>query len=225
MFDLDGTLVDSVPDIAAALNDLFAEQGWSPFAEEEVRGMVGGGVPKLIERALRARELAVEAERHAALAARFIALYGPRATRQTRPYPGVRAVLEQFAASGTAMAVCTNKPEAITRAMIAELGLGRFFGAFVGGDTLAVKKPAPEPVLEALGQLGCPRSGAVMVGDSGADAKAARAAGLPVVLVTYGYSREPVAQLGADALVDSFCELPRVLSRLPTGGHTGMAQK
>jgi len=208
LFDLDGTLVNSLPDIAEALNDLFNERGWSAFSLDEVREMIGGGVPRLIERALIRRNLPSDDEKSGGLAARFLALYSPRATRLTQLFPDAKDLLADLSRSGTKLGICTNKPEEVSRKILDALDVSRFFGAVIGGDTLDVKKPAAGPVHEALRQLNCTAGQAVMVGDSGADSGAARAAGIPVLLVSFGYTQTPVADIDCDGVVDSLGELP-----------------
>lgn len=214
LFDLDGTLIHSLPDIAESLNALFEEQGWDVFEEEAVGKMVGGGIPKLVERALNARDIAFEQDDLQRLAARFRNIYGPRAAKLSRPFPGVIDFLESLKASSIPLGVVTNKVEDISRAMLENLDLARFFGVVIGGDTLPTKKPDPETVLEALRQLNADPSRAVMIGDSPADAGAARNAGVPVVLVSFGYTQVPVEEIEADGVVDAFGELPAALERL-----------
>jgi phosphoglycolate phosphatase len=214
LFDLDGTLADSLPDIAASLNALMRERGWPPFGTEDVRLMVGGGVPKLIERALRALGEPAETDNIAALAKRFLAIYAPRAARLTKLFPGAQTLLRGLQDQGVALGVVTNKPEAVSRSMLEALGVAGMVGAVVGGDTLPVKKPDARPMLAALDTLGCAPEAAVMIGDSAVDAEAARAAGMALILVTFGYTRKPVDELGADAVVDSFAEVPKVLDAL-----------
>jgi phosphoglycolate phosphatase len=214
LFDLDGTLADSAPDIADALNLLMHEQGLKEFATEAVTKMVGGGVPLLIERALKAQDQPFGLERISKLVSRFMELYTPHAADKTRLYPGAQDVIERYHRDGVRLGVCTNKPERVTRTILEALGVAHLFGAVIGGDTLAVKKPDPGPLLAALEILGCRPAGGLMVGDSGADAEAARAAGIPVILVTFGYTRTPVHELDSDGLVESFAGLPNAINSL-----------
>lgn len=214
LFDLDGTLVNSLPDIADALNDLFEEHGWSAFALGEVREMIGGGVPKLIERALIRRNLTSDDEKSGELAARFLALYTPRATRLTRLFPDAKDLLEDLSRSGAKLGICTNKPEEVSRQILDALDISHFFGTVIGGDTLDVKKPDAGPLFEALRQLDCVADQALMVGDSGADSGAARVAGIPVLLVSFGYTLTPVAEIDCDGIIDSLAELPAAIEVL-----------
>lgn len=215
LIDLDGTLVHSAPDLAAALNRLRAELELAPLALDRVTAMVGDGIAKLVERGLDwDAERGPKAEERAALVARFQTHYESRLCVETRPYPGVAGTLESLVAEGWRLAVCTNKLESASRAILDELGLGGFFAAVGGGDSFAERKPAAGHPLGTLARLGARPEAAVMVGDSHNDVAAARNAGLPVVLVSYGYTRDPARALGADAVIDRFDELPAALARL-----------
>ncbi|MBW7849566.1 MAG: phosphoglycolate phosphatase [Rhodospirillales bacterium] len=214
LFDLDGTLVDSLPDLSHALNVMLTRLGRRALAAKEVRLMVGDGAATLVERAL----TATGGLAHGSLSdhtRHFLEIYEGGPADRTRPYPGADRTLEHLRASGYLMAVCTNKPYAPSIAILEALGLRRFFGAVVGGDSIAgVKKPDPRMVVAALEALDASSARALFVGDSGNDVFAARAAGLPVVAVTFGYSRVPVADLGADATIDALAELPGLADRL-----------
>lgn len=214
LFDLDGTLIDSAPDIAAALNLLMGELKLAEFPLQDVTNMIGGGMQLLTERALKARGQAADKERIATLAARFVEIYTPRATDETRLFSGVRDVLERYLNDGVALGICTNKPEGATRMILEALGVAHLFGAVIGGDTLRVKKPDRAPLLAALEILQCGAHCALMVGDSVVDARAARAAALPVILVSYGYARTPVREMDTDGIVDCFAKLPEAVRGL-----------
>ncbi|AWM87873.1 phosphoglycolate phosphatase [Microvirga sp. 17 mud 1-3] len=205
IFDLDGTLVDSARDLQNATNVLLAEQGLRNVSLDEVKAMVGDGVVKLVERALTAT--GGDLSRLSALAARFLEIYEADAARYTEAYPGVPETLEGLRDRGLVLAVVTNKPYAATMDILQTLGLHRFFGAVVGGDTLPERKPHPAPLLAALERLGVTPEAALMVGDNYHDVQAARAAGTRAVAVTYGYSHKPHAELGADRLIDTMPEL------------------
>lgn len=214
LFDLDGTLANSLPDLAGALNDLLDEQGWRQCTRQEVRLMVGGGVPKLIERALRMLGEEVDENRSADLISRFMELYRPRAARLTTLNPGAMELLQVFSDAGVGLGVCTNKPEAVTREVLKALGVLDMMGTVIGGDSTPAKKPDARPVLAALDELGCAPASGLLIGDSPADAGAARAAGVAVILVSFGYSQTPVREIDADGLVDSFGEIPNLLKRI-----------
>jgi phosphoglycolate phosphatase len=216
--DLDGTLVDSLPDLAAAIGELLEEEGRPGLAPEAVAAMVGDGVPKLIERALAATGGVPPAAALAALVARYLPIYEARMTELTRPYPGAIETLRALKAAGWRLAVCTNKPEATSRAILAGLGFEGLFEAVSGGDSLTVKKPDPGHLLGLLAGLGvapgAAPGAAVMLGDSRNDILAARTAGLPVIAVAHGYGGTPARELGADRVIESFAELPAALAAL-----------
>jgi phosphoglycolate phosphatase len=210
LFDLDGTLVDSLPDLARALSALLAELGAPPLTPAEVAPMVGDGVGPLVARGLAARGLPPDPD--GARLARFLALYEAAPALLTRPYPGVPETLARLRRNGWLLGLVTNKPERATRLLLAELALAAFFETIVGGDTMPWRKPDKRPLLAALAALGA--EDGIFVGDSDVDAAAAHAAGLPLVLLRHGYARRPVETLGAAALIDRFDELPAVLLRL-----------
>ncbi len=189
LFDLDGTLVDSAGDLRNALNIVLAERGLRSLSLDEVKGMIGDGATKLVERGLAATggDPATLMETHRA----FLALYEANASSLTRPYTGAVETLTALQAKGLPLAVVTNKPAAATAMVLEALDLARFFKVVVGGDTLPQRKPHPAPILHALEGLGIPAEAALMVGDNHHDITAARAAGTAAVAVTYGYSHCP----------------------------------
>jgi phosphoglycolate phosphatase len=211
LFDLDGTLVDSVPDLAAAVNTLLAEHGLAPLAELEIAGMVGDGAAALMARALQARGSGIALD---PAVERYMAVYEANATSLTRLYPGVAEGLGELARAGIGLAVCTNKPEQATRAVLNGLGLARFFPVVLGGDSLAARKPDPAPLLAALDRLGAVPGDSAMIGDHRNDVLAARAAGASVVFARYGYGLATLRELAPDAMIESFAELPHALRRL-----------
>jgi phosphoglycolate phosphatase len=207
-FDLDGTLLDTIHDLAAAVNALMAEQGHAPLPKDEIRDMVGKGMPNLVRRAL-ARATGVspaaidDAEVGAALT-RYQAHYAARLGRETRPYPGLVEALQRLSGAGFALAVVTNKASRFVRPHLDRAGITGFFRVIVGGDDLPQKKPDPAPLLHVARVLGVAPAQLLMVGDSANDAQAARAAGCPVLLLPYGYSEGlPVQDLDADGIVAS----------------------
>lgn len=214
VFDLDGTLIDSLPDVVGALNALLAEERRRPVTLAEARAMIGDGASKMVERALHATGAEVAADALAPLTDRYIAHYGAVAVKETALYAGVEEVLACLASRGVAMGVCTNKPHDLSRIVLAALGIDRYFRSVVGGDVLPVRKPHPGHVHAVLDGMGTGRTGAVFVGDSAIDAQAARNAGLRSVLVAYGYSKTPVAELDPDLVIDRFGALPDALRTL-----------
>ena len=214
LFDLDGTLVDSAADMAAALNHVLMEDGFPELGVEAVTRMIGRGIQLIIERALVAHDAEATQARVDDIYPRYREAYIPRAVEQTRLFPGVADVLQECRESGARLGVCTNKPEEISRVILSGLDVDALFDAVIGGDTLATKKPDPAPVLEGLRRLGCEPGDGLMIGDSAADANAAKAAGVRAILVTFGYSQDPVRGLPNDGIVESFADLPDAISRL-----------
>ncbi|MEM7652191.1 MAG: phosphoglycolate phosphatase [Pseudomonadota bacterium] len=213
IFDLDGTLIDSALDLLAALNRVLAEFNRPPQTREMVVGMIGNGAAKLVERALEATGGLVETrDGEETPFQRFMHHYKSAPAVQTAPYPGVEDALEALAQRGVHMAVCTNKPHALSVTILEALGLSRFFRHVSGGDSVPVRKPHPGHLLSVMQALGVNRAEVAMVGDSITDVTAAKAVPIPVVAVTYGYSKVPVNSLGADFVIDSFATLPLALA-------------
>ena len=219
--DLDGTLVDSAPDLSGALNTVLAEQGIPTVPFEEIRLLVGGGALVLIKRAL-ARVGDPERYDTARMFDRFLDVYRSRLTRESRPYPGVPDALHSLAERGHPLAVCTNKPEDLARRMLDELGLGFFGEAVVGGDTFAFRKPDRRTLEAAVERAGGVPERSVLIGDSRTDVETARNSGVPVVLASYGYRTDPIDVLAPDLVVHEFGAVPAAVRRLGHGaGATG----
>lgn len=217
LLDLDGTLLDSAPDIHAALDRLMASRGLRGFAAPEVHRMIGDGVRVLVSRAMAARGREATDED----AADYLADYEANATHATFPFPGVEEALSAIRdAGGWRMAVCTNKPERPAREILEATGLAGFFDAVAGGDTYPVRKPDPRHLTLTLDRLGLPPEGAVMVGDHANDVRSARAAGLAPVFAAWGYGAPEMAE-GAVAVARAPADLPALLAALPatSGGH------
>lgn len=214
VFDLDGTLVDTAPDLCATLNWVLAREGRPPVALREMRRMVSQGARRLMERGFEASgSVPAEADMKR-LFADYIGHYRAHICVDSRLFPGVREVLEGLAADGAAMGICTNKSTDLSLSLLEKLGIGGLFRAVVGPDAVSAKKPDPAHVLETLEAMGATADEAVMIGDSETDVKAAKAAGVPVVVVGFGYAGSDPATLGADALLDDFADLPGVLAAL-----------
>ena len=212
VFDLDGTLIDSAPDIAHALNRATEKRGIEPFPLNQVKEMIGGGVPKLIKRALTARGLPVEGAMP--LVDDFIGLYREELTTRTTVYDGGRELLEQLYGEGRRLGICTNKNHELTIEILQQLDLIKYFGSVLGEREGRARKPDPAPLLEVVTELGASPQDALMAGDSEADVACARAAGIPVLVVDFGYSRTAPEALGADAVISRLSELPQHLSSL-----------
>lgn len=183
IFDLDGTLIDSAPDLRTALNRLMLAEGLDPFCLPEVVGFIGDGARVMVERALAARGRPFAP----ALLDRFLADYTHNAAVETAPYPGIAGLLETLAAEGWHMAVCTNKPEAAAREVLGALGLARHFAAVGGGDSFPTRKPDPAHLLATLASAGGTSGRAIMIGDHHNDMAAAAGASMPAIFVTWGY--------------------------------------
>lgn len=211
VFDLDGTLIDSAPDMTRVLNRTLAHFGRPSLTEAQVRTMVGDGSANLVRSAFAATGTPLDAEELPPVLTHYLDTYYED-SEPPRPYPGVPETLRAFAGQGIRLGLCTNKPERISRKLVDIMGLSGLFGAIAGGDTLPVKKPDAKHLAWVLDALGGGR--AAMVGDNGNDVKAARAVGIPVVAMSYGYPRMPVEDLGADLILDHFAELPAALDRL-----------
>jgi phosphoglycolate phosphatase len=213
LIDVDGTLVDSVPDLAYCVGEMMKALGREPWGEEKVRTWVGNGVERLVKRALTDE---LEAEPDPALYERalpvFLDCYAENTSKRSTLYPGVREGLEALRRLGLHMGAVTNKAERFTLPLLRELGIRDYFEIVVSGDTLPRKKPDPAPLLHAAERLGVRPEESLMVGDSRSDVKAARAAGFAIVCVSYGYNHgEDIRLERPDAVIDSLAELPRLL--------------
>jgi phosphoglycolate phosphatase len=211
VFDLDGTLIDSAPDIHAALARVLADEGQPPLDLATVRGFIGNGVPKLIDRAMAARREPANPSRRADLIARFLAHYEAASADLTTMYPGVRPALEALANAGHRIGLCTNKPAGPARDILAAFDLLPFFATIIGGDTLRKRKPHPAPLLAAQAALG--GSTTLFVGDSEVDVATAAAAGIPLLLFTEGYRKTPIAELPHLRAFSDYADLPDLVRR------------
>lgn len=208
VFDLDGTLLDSAPDIHAALNRVLSARGLAPYDLPAVKAMIGDGVRVLVERALAGRGLPFD---EAVLAA-FVSDDAISQAQLTAPFPGIAAALDALQAVGWRLAVCTNKPEAAARALLGSLGLAGRFAAIGGGDSFPVRKPDPGHLRATLEAAGGAPAQAVMIGDHRNDVMAAAGAGLPCVFAGWGYG--PVAMADGAPVAASPGELPGLLAAL-----------
>jgi len=214
VFDLDGTLVDTAPDILAYLNEMLNELGRPGLELDKVRTMIGEGVRRLLIRGLEASggvpdDLDIED-----LFGRYLERYTAEPVRTSQPYPGVIETLEALAGAGINLGVCTNKPQAPTDRLLARLGLDHYFSSVIGGDALPTQKPDPTHLLTVLERLNVRPERAVLIGDSATDLKTARAAAIPCILVSFGYTTTPAQSLGADGMIDHFQNLIPTLTSL-----------
>ena len=214
VFDLDGTLVDSAPDLLPATNHALALIDRAPVTLQALRGMVGGGLRQMIKLGAEASGGPVEEAVLDRLLAAGMVHYADHISDNTTIYDGVIENLESLAAAKVPMAVCTNKTAHFARRLISDLHLTPYFSAILGGDSLAVCKPDGDHIRTAIREAGADAAGAVMVGDSITDVEGARNAGVPVVLVSFGYTVTPARELGADAVIDHFDDLSKALASL-----------
>jgi phosphoglycolate phosphatase len=221
VFDLDGTLVDSAPDLVATLNIVFAHEGLPPVPYYTARNLVGGGARSLIERSLRAEGRSLATTEIDRLVKEFIEYYASHIADRSRPFPALEAALDELGAAGCRLAVCTNKLEWLSVRLLDALGLSQRFVAVCGADTFGLRKPNPDFLRRTIARAGGELTHAVMVGDSISDIATARAARVPIIAVDYGYTETPVAELGADRMISALTELPSaVFDLLPAPSPT-----
>ncbi len=218
VYDLDGTLADTAEDLVATLNYLLGREGLAPLPVESARSLVGAGARSLIQRGFAASGKTLDPPTLEALFADYLQHYAAHIADRTRLYPGVDKALAAFASAGWRQAVCTNKIESLAKLLVARLGIAGRFAFVCGQDTFGVGKPDPKPLLETIAASGGVRERAIMVGDSSADIKTARAAGLPVIAVDFGYSDVPVAELGPDRVISHFDQLAETCDALLARG-------
>jgi phosphoglycolate phosphatase len=214
VFDLDGTLVDTAPDLVDTLNVVFAREGLPPVPFATARNLIGGGARRMIERGLQAEGRSYTPTEIDRLFARFIDYYSAHIADRSRPFPALEAALDSLAADGARLAVCTNKLERLSVRLLDALGLAHRFHAVCGQDTFGVQKPNPEILRATIRRAGGSAERAVMVGDSANDIDAARAAGVPIIAVDFGYTETPVSRLEPDRIISGFSELPAAVRDL-----------
>ena len=216
-FDLDGTLVDTAPDLVGALNSLLGEESLPHLPLASARLMVGRGARALIERGFAVAGAHLDPAVTPDLVARFVTIYRARIADESRPFDGVEAALDSLAGAGAALCVCTNKPTDLSITLLDALGMSGRFVAIVGADRAPAPKPDPRHLLAAIAAAGGQPGRALMVGDSISDTEAARAAAVPSIVVSFGYTDIALDDLGADHLIDHFDELPPLAARLLAG--------
>ena len=214
LFDLDGTLADTAGDLCETMNVILTQHGRSRVPASRVRHLVGGGARLLLERGFAETGEPAGTELLDRTFEEFIAYYSDHIADHTQLWPGIEDVLKRLDEAEVLLAVCTNKVERLSRQLLERLGIDRYFPVMIGGDTLSVKKPDPEHLFEAVRLLGGDRDAAIMVGDSETDIDAAKNARMPSICVSFGYTRVPVTELGADVIIDHFDEFPRALATL-----------
>ena len=214
VFDLDGTLVDTAPDLIDTLNVILARQDVAPVDFDEARSMIGAGVKPLLVRGLASKGVQLPPDEIDRLFAEYLDIYAAHIADRSRPFPGLEAALDALAAQGCRLAVCTNKLEWLSVRLLKMLDLAPRFAAICGQDTFAMRKPDPDMLRLTIVRAGGDTSHAVMVGDSMTDVATARAAAVPVIAVDFGYTEIAAAELGADRLISHFDALPAAVMEL-----------
>jgi len=208
VFDLDGTLVDTAPDLVGTLNVVLAREGLPVVPYDDARAMIGGGAKAMLVRGLEADGRAATPELMERLFADFLAHYAGHIADRSRPFPGLTDALDALAGKGHRLAVCTNKLEGLSVQLLRALDLAGRFAAICGQDTFGIQKPDPEILRRTIAAAGGATSAAIMIGDSETDIRTARAAGIPVIAVDFGYSERPVAEFAPDRVISHFNQLP-----------------
>jgi phosphoglycolate phosphatase len=214
VFDLDGTLIDTAPDLVDTLNVVFAREGWPPVPYETARNTIGGGARMMIARGIAAEGIAVTPAKLEQLFADFIAHYTEHVADRSRPFPGLTDALDILAAGGCRLAVCTNKLERLSVLLLKQLKLADRFAAICGQDTFGMQKPDPEVLRRTVAAAGGSPPHSIMIGDSLTDIRTARAAGIPVIAVDFGYSDRPVSEFGPDRIISHFAQLPAAITAI-----------
>jgi len=213
-FDLDGTLVDTAPDLIGALNHILIREKMSPLPLDSARNLIGAGARRLLERGLEVENRQVTPEEMTKLTEDFIAYYADHIADESRPFEGLEAALDDLSGRGYRLAVCTNKLEWLSLRLLDRLGLTPRFAAICGADTFGVAKPDPIILRQTVAKAGGAIASTIMVGDAGTDVGVARRAGVPVIGVSFGYTEVPIADLKPDRLIDRMSELPEAVESL-----------
>ncbi|WP_136656714.1 phosphoglycolate phosphatase [Nitratireductor sp. XY-223] len=214
LFDLDGTLIDSVPDLTAAVNRVLEFNGLSRLDVDAVRPMIGNGIKKLVQRAFAAHGVELEGRRLDFTTDRMMGIYREHLTVYTTLMPGAFVAVRDLSEAGVRVAVVTNKPEAFSRRIVEHFGLGPYVDTVIGGDTGPERKPAPDMLLQVLAEFRVHARDGLMVGDSPADINAARAVPMPSIAVRGGYTAVSADELGADGVVESLADIGTAVDRL-----------
>ncbi len=219
VFDLDGTLVDTAPDLIAALNFVLGREGLPPMPLKSARNIIGAGARKLIERGLEREGVTMSVADVDRLMKDFIDYYAAHIADASQPFEGLEAALDELAAQDCRFAVCTNKLEWLSKRLLDQLGLSGRFSAICGADTFGVSKPDPVILQQTVARAGGTMAATIMVGDAGPDVGVARRAGISVIGVEFGYTDVPIAELKPDRLIGHMRELPAAVESLILGSR------
>jgi phosphoglycolate phosphatase len=214
VFDLDGTLIDTAPDLIATLNVVFEREGIPHVPYDEARTLIGGGAKAMISRGLAAEGREVSPVRLEKLFVDFIAHYSAHIADSSRPFPGLEETLDRLAADDCILAVCTNKLEGLSKQLLGALDLSRRFAAICGQDTFGIQKPDPTILRKTIATAGGDANAAILIGDSETDVLTARAAGVPIIAVDFGYTARPVAEFRPDHVIGHFKDLPAAIAQI-----------
>ena len=214
VFDLDGTLVDTAPDLINALNFVLDREGMPPIPLASARNMIGAGARRMLERGIEADGRVFSVADMDRLTKDFVEYYAAHIAEGSRPFEGLEAALDDLAGRGYRFAVCTNKLEWLSKKLLDELGLSARFAAICGADTFGISKPDPAILRQTVARAGGELSATIMVGDAGPDVGVSRRAGVPVIGVEFGYTEVPIAELKPDRLISHFRELPGAVESL-----------
>jgi phosphoglycolate phosphatase len=217
VFDLDGTLIDTAPDLVETLNVIFAREGLAPLPYDTARNLVGGGAKAMIVRGVEAEGCILSPAKLDQMFADFIAYYSDHIADRSRPFPGVKDALDSLTARGCQFAVCTNKLERLSMLLLKQLDLADRFVAICGPDTFGIQKPDPEILRRTVASAGGTMQHTIMIGDSNTDICTARAAGVPIIAVEFGYSERPVAEFAPDRTIGHFEQLPASIAAIFSG--------
>ncbi|MBL6783440.1 MAG: HAD-IA family hydrolase [PS1 clade bacterium] len=225
LFDLDGTLADTKPDLHAAMNFVLRQNGLDEVPDEAITNMIGGGARMILQRGLEANETRWDDAKLDAATEEFVLWYDQNIDGHTKIYPNLMPILDAAKAAQIPMAVVTNKRESLSAKLLYRLGLQGYFDALVGGDTLPKRKPDPDTIELALARLGCAPQDAIMVGDSEADSDGARAASVACICVSFGYRRVSLEELKADAIIDDYAEFAAAAKAIKPGLFDALSLK
>jgi phosphoglycolate phosphatase len=214
VFDLDGTLLDTAPDLVETLNVVFAREGLAPLPYDTARNLVGGGAKAMIARGIEAKGRVLAPAKLEQMFTDFIAYYSDHVAERSQPFPGLTEALDTLGARGHRFAVCTNKLERLAVRLLDRFKLADRFAAICGQDTFGIQKPDPEILRRTVAAAGGTMRHAIMIGDSNTDIRTARAAGVPVIAVDFGYSERPIAEFGPDQTISHFAQLPASIAAI-----------
>lgn len=214
VFDLDGTLIDTAPDLVDTLNVIFAREGLTPVPFETARNFIGGGARAMIARGVETEGRVLPPTKLEKMFADFLAHYSEHVADRSRPFPGLVDALDELATAGHRFAVCTNKLERLSLLLLDALALSHRFVAVCGQDTFGIQKPDPEVLRRTIKAAGGDPQRAIMIGDSATDIHTARAAGVPIIAVDFGYSERPVAEFEPDRIISHFTQLPAAIAAI-----------